>query len=55
VGVTSQVVLGSEGQAEDALEGSEQSGTINTSFVGGDSVGHLLSGGLVGQSAFKPL
>jgi len=33
VGVTSQVVLGSEGQAEDALEGSEQSGTINTSFV----------------------
>jgi serine/threonine-protein kinase len=23
--------------------------------IGGDSVGHLLSGGLVGQSAFKPL
>src|SRR5262249_47972111 len=33
VGVTSQVVLGSEAQAEEALEGSERSQAINTSFV----------------------
>jgi hypothetical protein len=33
VGVTSQVVLGSEGQAEETLEESERSQTINTSFV----------------------
>jgi hypothetical protein len=33
VEVTSQVVLGNEGQAEETLEGSERSQTINTSFV----------------------
>jgi len=33
VEVTSQVVLGSEGQAEKALQESERSQTINTSFV----------------------
>jgi hypothetical protein len=33
VAVTSHVVLGSEGQAEETLAGSERSQTINTSFV----------------------
>jgi hypothetical protein len=34
VGVTSTVMLGSEAQAEETLAASEQSQTINTSFVG---------------------